>query len=191
MDNNSEEPKCAKCSKPQSQLAEQLKRCAECQTTRYCSRDCQRADWKAHKKCCGIEFDPEGWQIQKMPARVAPGNAHLDLSVPVGGNAKDLLKLHGENDTYKLLIQSYRCMDEDDRVAAGRLDIDKANIRPQYITGHSFNGLKEFIAKAERNGNLLPTWWNAQKREQCEKVAREMYHWSDIETTVPKEIDDW
>ena len=26
--------------------------CARCQTVRYCSRECQRADWKAHKKTC-------------------------------------------------------------------------------------------------------------------------------------------
>ena len=125
-----------------------------------------------------------------MPARVAPDNEHLDLSPPVGSNAKEILKVFPEDATYKLLIEAYRVSDEDSRVAAGRLDLDKGNPRPQYITGHSFNGLKEFITKAEQKGTVLPSWWNVQKREQSERIAREMYHWSDIETTVPKEIDD-
>ncbi|KAL6897715.1 hypothetical protein GGI43DRAFT_409723 [Trichoderma evansii] len=30
-----------------------LKRCAKCSSTRCCSRECQKADWKAHKKICG------------------------------------------------------------------------------------------------------------------------------------------
>lgn len=30
-----------------------LKQCAKCNATPYCSRDCQKADWKTHKKICG------------------------------------------------------------------------------------------------------------------------------------------
>ncbi len=26
--------------------------CSRCQAVRYCSRECQRADWKAHKRVC-------------------------------------------------------------------------------------------------------------------------------------------
>ena len=31
---------------------QQLKPCTKCQTTLYCSRDCQKAGWKYHKKEC-------------------------------------------------------------------------------------------------------------------------------------------
>jgi len=28
------------------------KKCANCETVRYCSRECQRRDWKEHKRIC-------------------------------------------------------------------------------------------------------------------------------------------
>ncbi|TVY35362.1 hypothetical protein LOCC1_G008013 [Lachnellula occidentalis] len=54
-------PKCAHCSvSPGPEPAEgsgdkpplQLKPCPKCHTTLYCSRDCQKAAFKVHKKTC-------------------------------------------------------------------------------------------------------------------------------------------
>jgi splicing suppressor protein 51 len=45
--------KCGKCGKNESQLVNPLKHCAKCGQGFYCSRDCQKADWKNHKKVCG------------------------------------------------------------------------------------------------------------------------------------------
>jgi splicing suppressor protein 51 len=45
--------KCVSCGKDESQLRVPLKHCAKCQQPSYCSRDCQKADWKSHKKVCG------------------------------------------------------------------------------------------------------------------------------------------
>ena len=45
------EKKCANCHTLETtDLA--LKPCNKCQTTLYCSRDCQKAGWKHHKKEC-------------------------------------------------------------------------------------------------------------------------------------------
>ncbi|GAQ90657.1 hypothetical protein KFL_006680060 [Klebsormidium nitens] len=30
----------------------ELKRCSRCKSARYCSAQCQRADWKEHRKTC-------------------------------------------------------------------------------------------------------------------------------------------
>jgi hypothetical protein len=38
----------AKCAKKSIKL----RVCARCECTQYCSRDCQAADWKQHKKVC-------------------------------------------------------------------------------------------------------------------------------------------
>ncbi|KAJ3068000.1 hypothetical protein HDU98_008814 [Podochytrium sp. JEL0797] len=37
-----------------------FQRCGGCQRVRYCSRECQRADWKEHKKVCGVKV-AEWW----------------------------------------------------------------------------------------------------------------------------------
>ena len=48
-------PECvvrAGCAAAGCASAEARNVCARCQAVRYCSRECQRADWKAHKQAC-------------------------------------------------------------------------------------------------------------------------------------------
>jgi hypothetical protein len=46
-------PKTGKCQACQKQLpTSQLKKCARCNCVEYCSRECQKVDWAAHKKAC-------------------------------------------------------------------------------------------------------------------------------------------
>jgi len=46
---------CAHCKKTGAEGADALKCCARCKATNYCSRVCQKADWKQHKKFCSDE----------------------------------------------------------------------------------------------------------------------------------------
>lgn len=55
-------PRCIRCRRNARELAHRagggstgakpLRTCASCRTARYCSQDCQRADWDAHKDVC-------------------------------------------------------------------------------------------------------------------------------------------
>lgn len=42
---------CAKCNKTE-QVLKEFSLCSQCRQVHYCGRDCQVADWKAHKKFC-------------------------------------------------------------------------------------------------------------------------------------------
>lgn len=105
-----------------------------------------------------------------MPARVSPGNNHLsgEHMPKQGGNI--IRHQADENIAYKLLIEAYRVADEDTRIAEGTLNLSKGSPQPQYVVGHFLKGLDKFLAL------VLPEWWSAEKRAECHKVAREMYH---------------
>jgi hypothetical protein len=43
-------------------LIDESKRCSRCSLVYYCSRDCQRADWKAHKPKCNAAVEEKAAQ---------------------------------------------------------------------------------------------------------------------------------
>jgi hypothetical protein len=43
---------CHFCAKSQAHIASRLKLCNRCRSVSYCSVECQRSDWSAHKKEC-------------------------------------------------------------------------------------------------------------------------------------------
>lgn len=45
--------KCRYCSNTTGEEGKTLLRCTRCRFAMYCSRECQKADWKAHKILCG------------------------------------------------------------------------------------------------------------------------------------------
>ena len=49
---HNDERTCHFCAKSQAQIADRLKRCDRCRSVFYCSVQCQRSDWSAHKKQC-------------------------------------------------------------------------------------------------------------------------------------------
>ncbi|PBP24104.1 putative MYND domain protein [Diplocarpon rosae] len=60
---------CTACSKPSSE-DKPLKPCTKCQSVQYCSRDCQKADFKKHKKECA------------KAAQVYAQNADIKMAAP-------------------------------------------------------------------------------------------------------------
>lgn len=60
---------CTSCQTQQYELAEPLKKCTRCRSQRYCSRNCQEADWPRHKLIC--EERPAGEADPPMKASLS------------------------------------------------------------------------------------------------------------------------
>lgn len=138
-----EDPTCTSCDKLQSSLPEPLKRCAKCQTARYCSRDCQNLDWKTHKRTCG---QPEG---DANASQHNPGFHALNKLLGVS----DDKYLHNlpEKDVFAQLIDCFRLRCEGEYTFTG----DGMGIYGGEIEDamESFEG---FLDMAEERATVLP-----------------------------------
>ncbi|KAG5914350.1 hypothetical protein E4U42_000532 [Claviceps africana] len=156
-----------------------IKRCAKCSVTPYCSRNCQKADWKAHRKICGKQTGgtaPAG--AASSSSSSASASASANLSPPRGlqrGVAQPFTRLdkgtwlhdRPDEDVYTLLVDAYRLRVEDmyaldGEVMAGSL-YDGA---PDGLVG-----FLKFLNLVQARPGLYPPWWNADKMTECVEFA--------------------
>ncbi|KAF1356215.1 putative MYND domain protein [Delphinella strobiligena] len=141
--------KCANCTK-----TENLKECAKCRSEHYCSRDCQKAHWKAHKKVCGRGSDTNSatpGTNSATPGTNSRSSKVLDVTIDKPYHKLDAgtwLHDRSENDVYKLLIDTCRV----------RLD-DNYNLEQK--------NTKDSVFAGEPHTGLLPPWWSAEKAKEC------------------------
>ncbi|KAI1269969.1 putative MYND domain protein [Xylariaceae sp. FL1019] len=164
-----------------------LKQCAKCHTTYYCSRDCQKADWKTHKKICAKQAHDRS----NAPFSSHGQSAGSTLSPPKGLDkpiAKPFTRLDNgtylhdrpEVDVYRVLIDAYRMRIEDEYKFEGEAAEDSIyGGRPDSLLGFT-----KFLNKAARSG-LLPSWWNTEKEAACKKLGMES-EWHDLRCKVEK-----
>eukprot|EP00573_Skeletonema_grethae_P001846 CAMPEP_0201686002 /NCGR_PEP_ID=MMETSP0578-20130828/599_1 /ASSEMBLY_ACC=CAM_ASM_000663 /TAXON_ID=267565 /ORGANISM="Skeletonema grethea, Strain CCMP 1804" /LENGTH=451 /DNA_ID=CAMNT_0048169989 /DNA_START=47 /DNA_END=1402 /DNA_ORIENTATION=- len=95
------------CSKP-DRMAERrsMMRCTGCGDVNYCSRECQKAHWPAHKKTCGLDGDDKA---ESTKAEEKRAEAILELEYAEEKRRieeeyiNDIAKLKAEHDEQKLL----------------------------------------------------------------------------------------
>ncbi|KAK3343547.1 hypothetical protein B0T25DRAFT_554606 [Lasiosphaeria hispida] len=178
---------CKACKK--SPPAVTLKHCAKCSVTQYCSRDCQKADWKSHKKVCGKQGRPD--RDLPFPSS-ADGSASLSPPIGLDGpvatpftRLENGTWLHGrpEKDVHRLLIDSYRLRVEDMHNLEGQAEEDS-------IYGGAKDGVagfSRFLDKTEQRNGLLPTWWGPEKKAACVELGRGgSGEWSSLSRAVEK-----
>ena len=159
---------CAACQKAETPRAA-LSRCAGCKDSFYCSRECQRADWKQHKQHCG---SPKATAGPKQPKTSAQSGNASSSSAPSGNFAFNMLKdqlwggkstwLHGrpEEETFNLLIDCHRLRNEDELNFRG-------DVCEFYAGKDPVPDFRRSLVKAEAKGGVLPPWWSPAKREAC------------------------
>ncbi|KAK8069432.1 hypothetical protein PG994_006048 [Apiospora phragmitis] len=154
-----------------------LKKCAKCHTTFYCSRDCQKVDWKVHKKVCNPNSQ------NNLSDKIGPSNVtHNNTQEPSRTRSLDqpiskpYTRLHDrkwlhdrpEKDVYRLLIDCYRMRMEDKckidgRAEAGSVQAGASNLEQSF---------RRLLHVAEAKPDLLPPWWDDGKKEACVKLVR-------------------
>jgi mitochondrial splicing suppressor protein 51 len=200
---------CSHCSKTAEELGHELKRCAKCKNARYCSHECQKAEWKTHKKVCGKNVDLNGKNTaintqsdsevrtprstnSNTPSNSSSRSASPSTKNLKGGNENGFHRLETrtwlhdrpETDVYKLLIDTYRLRQEDDCKFTG------VNFADSIYSGEvSFpaSHFRKFLKKAKTRPDLLPSWWNAEKENECIEFGRGKEDtWANLAAIVEK-----
>ncbi|KAH8904999.1 hypothetical protein BR93DRAFT_999029 [Coniochaeta sp. PMI_546] len=176
---------CNHCKKSPPEVT--LKKCAKCLEALYCSRDCQKADWKSHKVVCVKHENATSGHVVLSPpkgldAPIADAFTHL-------GNGT---WLHGrsQKDVYRLLIDVYCLRLEDNYVFTG--DIPTNSFYGGTADGTP--GFRRFLSRIEKkNRSLLPDWWSDEEKAQCIAFGRRRgtKEWSCLAHAVEKsDIDE-
>ncbi|KAH7477353.1 hypothetical protein IWW34DRAFT_311704 [Fusarium oxysporum f. sp. albedinis] len=181
---------CITCNKEEP--AVQLRRCAKCSTTPYCSRECQKADWKAHKKICGKQADSFANANVHDPDEMSQSpKKGLEKSVPNPFTRLDngtYLHNRPEKDVYRLLIDTYRLRMDDMYNLEGQADGDS-------LYGGASDGLRgfqRFLRQASVRRGVLPSWWTPEKQQECEVLGMDSSQWQNLtRTTRKQEIIDY
>ncbi|KAG0016260.1 hypothetical protein BGZ80_009333 [Entomortierella chlamydospora] len=182
-----ETPKCSRCSKLPTN-ANPLKRCSKCRAVTYCSRECQKEDWKAHKKLCALLAANATTSTPFMTTTLAPRPVNTSNALSVTAD-KPFHKLHSktwlhgrpEKDAFKLLIDTYRLRMEDMYKFEGGAETDSVyNGSPD-----GSEGFKRFLKLAESRPGVLPPWWSQAKAEECLQFGM-TDDWASLASAVEK-----
>lgn len=159
--------KCGSCNKDQSQLSKSLKTCAKCKRVQYCSRECQKKDWKSHKRACALATPDPSASVQPRFVIDKPFHALQKGS---------WLYVRPEQDVYQLLSDTFRMRREDKYkyeqfaekgsvYAGGSASSELQNFRRFLLQ------VTELDAKRPKEKRLLPSWWSQDRLEKCVEVA--------------------
>ncbi|KAJ5794180.1 hypothetical protein N7457_000779 [Penicillium paradoxum] len=191
----STERKCHTCRKDET-ATDRLKHCARCMSTTilYCSRECQKADYRVHKQTCTTKTQSTAAteaSVAETSIETSPKQKALQVNIEQPFyqlEAGKWLCDRPEEDVYKLLIDAYRLRLDDDYKFGGIADRDS-------IYGganHGKMGFTRFLRLIEQKRGLLPDWWSPSKATECVRYGSSvdpsfnLRWWSDLANAITK-----
>jgi splicing suppressor protein 51 len=175
----------------------ELQQCSKCKSVKYCSKECQKKDWKAHKKLCPVLAQMRATQGAGAEASGAGGGPSSsagagserikNLETPISKPFHKLDSgtwLHGrtEKDVFQLLIDSFRLRLDDEYNFRGDVEMDTIYDG----SADSSRAFKRYLRKVERKTGLLPPWWNDAKAKECVRFGLRQDQWADLRSAVTK-----
>lgn len=236
---------CTYCKKREPwnpQPNQKLKRCSRCRAQLYCSRACQRSDWRSgHQRACSAETKTANIN---NTSKEKDGHGRTET----GRKSEDengYLEGLSEEEAMNRLIDAYRLRVEDERIYRGYLrgryaaehtttdtetdtdtDTDASlqsalrdfqdflDLAETYSSSSSYSSASppssssspesissapssssseskpeadEHEAETKSTSTLLPSWWNPQRRGECEWRALQSQFWSSLCAPVNKD----
>ncbi|KAK7509779.1 uncharacterized protein IWZ02DRAFT_507714 [Phyllosticta citriasiana] len=166
---------CGKCGK----TADGLKRCGKCQIQRYCDRDCQKEHWMTHKLVCGSIASAEDYKRNYATSRDVTKNLDVPVADPFTRIDKGIwLHDRSQGDTFKLLIDTCRMRMADELTFEKKANPD--SVFSEGVTS-SIGAFRKFLDILEtKHRELLPDWWNDEKRQECEQLGMDSNVWESL-----------
>ena len=96
-----------------------------------------------------------------------------------GPNKPGFLSRLSEHDAFAAIADSYRLRVEDEYKFQG----DAGGL---YAGEDPLPDFEDFLDKVERCDDILPSWWNKEKREACVLQALKSGEWSNISAAMEK-----
>ncbi|KAK8194242.1 hypothetical protein M8818_007430 [Zalaria obscura] len=183
---------CENCGKSDS-----LKHCAKCKSTKYCSHDCQKAQWKAHKKVCTriANANNPNSSSSNGPAPSTSASPKAVLA-PVYKpfhklEARTWLHDRPETDVYSLLLDTFRLRLDDNYKFGG--ENTPGSVYAEDDEETSLPAFRKFLRLAEGRNGLLPSWWSPEKAEKCvERGTKAIPDWFSLQYAPEKDdISDY
>lgn len=126
---------CETCNNAQRNDGRALMTCAQCRAARYCPRECQKADWRTHKRMCA---QIQGRHKKDGPSQSEPSTATFEESrkpaaelrpvkVPKPFHAlenKTYLYARSNEDVLRILFEAYRMRVKDEYKFTGEVKTD-------------------------------------------------------------------
>ncbi|KAJ4358294.1 uncharacterized protein N0V89_002875 [Didymosphaeria variabile] len=147
-----------------------------------------QADWKSHKKLCSQQASSSASAPNIEHAHACKQKRGDNLEKYISDPFTRIDKgtyLHDrpEKDVFKLLVDAFRMRKADAYKMEGKTTPDSVYTG----TASSIVPFRRFLLRVELKRGYMPSWWNSEKKKECEEFGETGGDFSDLRKKATKE----